>query len=164
MKKVELQKLELDVNKFPHLLSIQERIDELTMLIEKLNIRKSLIDSNKADKSPFELNEDAILVIKTNWELAKSHKSLAEKTKYVKEFTERLIKYIDEINENFESMRVKALSYLQNNKNSKNNDTVKALTVEFEQVKDTDLDENWEVRVKHYIMLKSIFDAPKKTK
>jgi hypothetical protein len=164
MKKVEYQKLEFDVTKFPHLLSIQERVEELTLFIEKLNLRKALINGQSEMKSEFQKNEDEILVLQTNWDLAKSHKSLAEKTQYVKEFTERLVKYIDEINENFESIRVKALSYLENNKNSKNNETVKALQVEFEQVKDTDLDENWEVRVKHYIVLKSIFEAPKKTK
>jgi hypothetical protein len=162
MKKVEYQKLEFDVNKFPHLLSIQERVEELTLFIEKLNIRKSLINSQNAKKSQFEQNEDEILLIQTNWDLAKSHKNLAEKTQYVKEFTEKLIKYIDEVNENFETVRNKAFTYLKNNKEAKNNETVKALEVEFEQVKDTDLDENWEVRVKHYIVLKTIFEAPKK--
>lgn len=170
MKIVELQKLELDVNKFPHLLSIQERIDETTSLITKLNLRKALINegknqnTNEEKKTIFQSNEDEILIIKTNWELAKCHKNLAEKVKYVKEFTERLITYIDEINENFENMRLKAFSFVENNKNAKNNETLKALKTEFAQIKDTDLDENWEVRVKHYIMLKSIFDTSKKTK
>jgi hypothetical protein len=170
MKKVEYQKLEFDVNKFPHLLSVQERIDELTLFISHLNLRKGLINGEisqkypSGEKSAFQKNEDAILLIQTNWDLAKSHKNLAEKNQYIKDFTEKLIKYIDEVNENFESIRMKALSYLENNKNSKNNETVKALEIEFEQVKDTDLDENWEVRVKHYIMLKSILEAPKKAK
>jgi hypothetical protein len=164
MKKVEYQKLEFDVNKFPHLLSIQERVEELTLFIEKLNLRKALINGQSEMKSEFQKNEDEILLIQTNWDLAKSHKNLAEKNQYIKDFTEKLIKYIDEVNENFESIRMKALSYLENNKNSKNNETVKALEIEFEQVKNTDLDENWEVRVKHYIMLKSIFEAPKKAK
>lgn len=164
MKKVEYQKLEFDVKKFPHLLSIQERVEELTLFIEKLNLRKALINGQSEMKSEFQKNEDEILLIQTNWDLAKSHKNLAEKNQYIKDFTEKLIKYIDEVNENFESIRMKALSYLENNKNSKNNETVKALEIEFEQVKNTDLDENWEVRVKHYIMLKSIFEAPKKAK
>jgi flagellar hook-basal body complex protein FliE len=170
MKKVEYQKLEFDVNKFPHLLSVQERIEELTLFIEKLNLRKALINGEKSqgypsgEKSEFQKNEDAILLIQTNWDLAKSHKNLAEKTKYAKEFTDRLIKYIDEVNEKFESVRHKAFTFLKDNNSSKNNEIVKALEVEFEQVKDTDLDENWEVRVKHYIVLKSIFEAPKKTK
>ena len=170
MKKVEYQPLEFDLNKFPHLLSVQERIDELTLFISKLNLRKGLISGEASqgypsgEKSEFQKNEDAILLIQTNWDLAKSHKSLAEKTAYAKEFTDRLIKYIDEVNENFETVRNKALTYLKNNKEDKNNETVKALEVEFEQVKDTDLDENWEVRLKHYIVLKGIFEAPKKAK
>jgi hypothetical protein len=170
MKTTEYQKLEFDINKFPHLLSVQDRIEELTLFINKLNLRKAFINGETSqgypceEKSEFQKNEDAILLIQTNWDLAKSHKNLAEKTQYAKEFSERLIKYIDEVNENFESLRQKAFTYLANNKSAKNNEKVKAIEVELDQVKDTDLDENWEVRVKHYIVLKGIFEDQKKPK
>jgi hypothetical protein len=164
MKKVEYQKLEFNETKFPHLLTMKQRVDELTLYIEKLNLRKVLITSKNAVKSQYDQNEDEILLIRTDWELAKSHKDLAEKTEYVKNFTEKLVTYIDEVNENFETMRSKALSYYENNKKSKNNETVKALELEFEAIKDTDLDENWEVRIKHYIVLRTIFENQKKPK
>jgi hypothetical protein len=159
-----MQKLEFDESKFPHLLTIKQRVEEITLFIEKLNKRKVLINNQQAKKSEFQKNEDDILLIQTDWDLAKSHKSLAEKTEYVREFVERLEKYIPEINENYESVVSKAKAYYENNKNSKNNDIAKALENEFKEVEKTDLNENWEVRIKHYLVLKNLLENKKKPK
>jgi len=159
-----MQKLQFDEKKFTHLTSVKESVEMLTSYIEKLNKRKVLINSQQEDKSEFEKNEDEITLIKTDWDLAKSHKNLAEKNEYLKNFTAKLIEYIDEVNENFESMSEKAHTYYNLNKGSKKNEIVKALKVEWENIEGVDLNENWDVRIKHYIVLRTIFeqDKPKK--
>lgn len=159
-----MQELSLDLEKYPHLIEVQKRANELTLYIEKLNKRKVLLNNQQAIKNEFERNEDEILLIKTDWELAKSHKNLAEKTEYIREFIDRLQKYIPEINENYTAMLEKANNYLANNLKSKNNELVKALKTEFEEVSKTDLNENWEVRIKHYLVLKNLFENSKKSK
>jgi len=159
-----MQKLELDLNKFPHVLSIKQRINELTSFIEKLNKRKVLIQHKEGTISEFEANEDELLLIQTDWDLAKSHKSLAEKTQYVREFIERLDKYIPEINENYEKVINKARNFISNNFSNKNHELFKSLEQEFKQVSTTDLNENWEARIKHYIVLKSLLENKKDKK
>lgn len=159
-----MKKLEFEESKFPHLLSIKQRIIEITSFIEKLNKRKVLIGKSDVLKSEFQQNEDEILLIQTDWDLAKSHKSLAEKNQYVQEYIERLEKYIPEINDKYESIVAKAKSYFENNKNSKNNEIVQALEHEFKQVEKIDLNEDWETRIKHYIVLKNLLESKKKSK
>ena len=89
--------------------------------------------------------------------MQKLHKNLAEKNAYIKDFTESLKSYIPEVNENFESILFKAESYLKNNEKSTKNEKVIALKQEFDEVKNIDLNDNWENRIKHYISLKNIF-------
>lgn len=162
MKTENLQKLVFDEAKFPHLTNVKESVEQLTSYIEKLNKRKLLINNQQEMKSEYQKNEDEILLIITDRGLAKSHKNLAEKNEYIKNFSEKLVKYIDEVNENYDSMVQKAFNYYENNKKSKNNEMVKALELEWENVKKTDLNENWEVRIKHYIVLKTIFETGNK--
>lgn len=159
-----MQKLVFDEKKFTHLTSVKESVEMLTLYIEKLNKRKILINNQQEIKSEYQTNEDEILLIKTDWELAKSHKNLAEKNEYLKNFTAKLIEYIDEVNENFESMSQKAHSYYELNKGSKKNEIVKALELEFKNIESVDLDTDWDVRIKHYIVLRTIFEQDKKQK
>ena len=159
-----MQKLEFDEKKFTHLTSVKESVEMLTSYVEKLNKRKVLINSQQEDKSEFEKNEDEITLIKTDWDLAKTHKNLAEKNEYLKNFTAKLIEYIDEVNENFESMSEKAHSYYNLNKGSKKNEIVQALKDEWKNIEGVDLNENWDVRIKHYIVLRTIFEQDKSKK
>lgn len=162
--KQEFQKLVFDEAKFPHLTNVKDSVEQLSSYIEKLNKRKLLINNQQEMKSEFQKNEDEILLIITDRDLAKSHKNLAEKNDYVKNFSEKLVTYIEEVNENYESMVQKAHNYYENNKKSKTNEIVKALEVEWENVKNTDLNQNWEVRIKHYIVLRTIFETGNKKK
>jgi len=159
-----MQKLVFDEKKFPHLTNVKNSVETLTLYIEKLNKRKSLINNEQNLKSSFQANEDEILMIKTDWELAKCHKNLSEKTDYVKNFTQKLVEYIDEVNENWGDMTQKAKIFYESNKKSKNNEIVKALEQEYENVKGVDFDDNWEIRIKHYIVLRTIFETANKKK
>jgi hypothetical protein len=159
-----MQKLEFDEKKFPHLTNVKDSAEQLTQYIEKLNKRKLIIATQNNDKSDFEKNEDEILLIKTDWELGKSHKNLAEKTDYITNFTQKLVEYIDEVNENYEAMIEKTNTFYNNNRTAKNNEQIKAIEVQMEKVKDVDLNENWEVRITHYIVLRTIFENPTKKK
>jgi len=163
------ENLTFNLDKFPHLTFLQERATEISELIVKLDKRKFylvnetsavILTKNKvelSEKSKYEVNEQEILLTKTNWELQKLHKNLAEKNAYIKDFIQSLKSYIPEVNENFESILFKAESYLKNNEKSKNNEKVIALKQEFDEVKNVDLNDNWENRIKHYISLKNIF-------
>lgn len=159
-----MQKLVFDEKKFPHLTNVKNSVETLTLYIEKLNKRKSLISNEQSIKSSFQANEDEILLIKTDWELAKCHKNLSEKTDYVKNFTQKLVEYIDEVNENWEELTQKAKIFYESNKKSKTNEIVKALATEFDNVKGVDFDDNWEIRIKHYIVLRTIFEQANKKK
>ena len=159
-----MQKLEFDEKKFPHLTNVKDSAEQLTQYIEKLNKRKLIIATQNNDKSDFEKNEDEILCIKTDWELGKSHKNLAEKTDYITNFTQKLVEYIVEVNENYEAMIEKTNTFYNNNRTAKNNEQIKAIEVQMEKVKDVDLNENWEVRITHYIVLRTIFENPTKKK
>jgi hypothetical protein len=159
-----MQKLEFDEKKFPHLTNVKDSAEQLTQYIEKLNKRKLIIATQNNDKSDFEKNEDEILLIKTDWELGKSHKNLAEKTDYITNFTQKLVEYIAEVNENYEAMIEKTNTFYNNNRTAKNNEQIKAIEVQMEKVKDVDLNENWEVRITHYIVLRTIFENPTKKK
>lgn len=159
-----MQKLEFDEKKFPHLTNVKDSAEQLTQYIEKLNKRKLIIATQNNDKSDFEKNEDEILLIKTDWELGKSHKNLAEKTDYITNFTQKLVEYIVEVNENYEAMIEKTNTFYNNNRTAKNNEQIKAIEVQMEKVKDVDLNENWEVRITHYIVLRTIFENPTKKK
>ena len=159
-----MQKLVFDEKKFPHLTNVKNSVETLTLYIEKLNKRKSLISNEQNMKSSFQANEDEILLIKTDWELAKCHKNLSEKIDYVKNFSQKLVEYIDEVNDNWEEMTQKAKIFYESNKKSKSNEIVKALETEFSNVKGVDFDDNWEIRIKHYIVLRTIFEQANKKK
>jgi hypothetical protein len=159
-----MQKLEFNEKKFPHLTNVKETAEQLTQYIEKLNKRKLIIATQNNDRSDFEKNEDEILLIKTDWELGKSHKNLSEKTDYIRNFTEKLIEYIAEVNENYEAMIQKTNTFYNDNRKSRKNEQIKAIELQMEKVKDIDLDDNWEQRITHYIVLRTIFENPTQKK
>ena len=58
----------------------------------------------------------------------------------------------------------KTNTFYNNNRTAKNNEQVKAIELQMEKVKDVDLNDNWEVRITHYIVLRTIFENPTKKK
>jgi hypothetical protein len=160
-----MKKLSFNEAKFPHLTTVKESVEQLTLYIEKLHKRKQIIAKGKDVLSTeYEKNEDEISIIKTDWELAKSYKNLAEKTDYVKNFTAKLLVYIDEVNEKYTEVSNKAKLYFNANSSNQEDETAKAIGTEYENIKDADLDDNWEIRIKHYIVLRTIFEEHNKKK
>ena len=81
------ENLTFNLDKFPHLTFLQGRATEITELIVKLDKRKFyLLNETSAvtltknqvelsEKSKYEVNEQEILLTKTDWELQKLHKN-----------------------------------------------------------------------------------------
>jgi len=112
--------------------------------------------------SALESVEDDILLIETDEKLAKLHKQLDEKKKYYQDFTEKLLEHIEDCNETFEENLTKAITYLNDNVNAKNNDKVKDLMNAFETIKDKDLNSDWENRIVFFLAIKRIMNPKKK--
>ena len=117
---------------------------------------------SKTKKSALQLVEDQILLIETDEKLAKFHKQLDEKKKYYQEFTQELLVRIEDCNENFESNLEKAITFLNDNVNSKKNDKVADLNNAFESIKDKDLNLDWESRIVFFLAIKRIMNPTKK--
>lgn len=153
-----MQKMSFKLEKFPHLLNLKNTIEDMKRYIDLLNKRKVLLKEKNTEKSEYEKNEDEIVIIRTNWELAKSHKNLREKENYFTEFCEKLEEHIKETNENFDDVVSKA-------RNWRGNKTIaEQLRVEFETVEKEDLNKDWQMRIKHFITLKAIMNPKPKSK
>ena len=151
--------MSFDLEKFPHLISVKNAIESQKRYIECMNKRKVLIKENNAEKSEYQKNEDEIVLLRTDWELAKAHKNLREKEDYFRDFSQQVSGYVDEVNEKYEQVFSKAKSF----KSERNKVIYEQLQAEFDAVKDVDMDEDWQMRIKHYITLKTILN-PKKQK
>ena len=153
-----MSKMSFDLEKFPHLISVKSAVESQKSYIECMNKRKVLIRENNSEKSEYQKNEDEIVLIRTDWELAKAHKNLREKENYFRDFSENIASYIDEVNEKFDQVFLKATSF----KEQRNKVIYEQLKAEFDTVKDVDMNEDWQMRIKHYITLKTILNPKKK--
>lgn len=153
-----MSKMSFDLEKFPHLISVKQGIDSQKRYIECMNKRKVLIKENTSEKTEYQKNEDEIVVLRTDWELAKAHKNLREKEDYFRDFSQQIAGYIDEVNEKYDQVYEKAKAY----KVERNKVIYEQLQAEFDAVKDVDMDDDWQMRIKHYITLKTILNPKKK--
>ena len=152
-----MQKMSFDLDKFPHLLNLKNTIEDMKRYIDLLNKRKVLLKEKNTEKTEYEKNEDEIVVIRTNWELAKAHKNLREKENYFTEFCEKLDEHIQEANDHYDEVVAKARAW-------KGNKTIaEQLRVEFDTVQKEDLNTDWQMRIKHFITLKAIMNPKPKT-
>ncbi len=156
------EKMRFEVERFPHLDYVMKSTNRTERMISLLNERKVLMGEGKSKKSSLQLVEDEITLIETDEKLSKFHKQLDEKRKYYQEFTENLLIQIEECNEEFLKRLSKAVAYLNDNVNSKNNDKVKDLQNAFETIKDKDLNIDWENRIVFYLAIKRIMNPKKK--
>jgi len=156
------EKMTFDVPRFPHLEYVINSTERNEKMISLLDERKVLIGENKSKKTKLQIVEDEILILETDDKLAKLHKQLDEKKKYYQDFTQELLKHIEDCNENFESHLTKAVTFLNDNVNSKNNDKVKDLLNAFETIKDKDLNSDWENRIVFFLAVKRIMNPKKK--
>jgi hypothetical protein len=156
------EKLRFEIERFPHLDYVMQSTNRSERMIALLNERKVLIGENTLKMSALESVEDEILLIETDEKLAKLHKQLDEKKKYYQDFTEKLLEHIEDCNETFEENLTKAITYLNDNVNAKNNDKVKDLMNAFETIKDKDLNSDWENRIVFFLAIKRIMNPKKK--
>lgn len=156
-----LDKIEFQVERFPHLDYITSSTSRHEKMIHLLNNRRTLAKENANNLSEYEQNELEILLLDTDEKLAKYHKQLVEKKKYVQEFTEILLKQIDDCNNNLIEKVDKAVNFYANNYTSKKNDKVAQLGAIFMDLKDKDLEGNWEERLAFFIALKRIMKLEK---
>lgn len=155
------EKMSFDVPRFPHLEYVIESTKRNEKMISLLGEKKVLISENKTKKSKLQLVEDEITLIETDEKLAKLHKQLDEKKKYYQEFTQELLVRIEDCNENFEKIFLKAITYLNDNVNSKNNEKVKDLQNAFDTIADKNLNSDWESRIVFFLAIKRILNPPK---
>jgi hypothetical protein len=156
------EKLRFEVERFPHLDYVIQSTNRNERMILLLNERKILMGGSKSKKSALQLVEDEIVLIETDEKLAKFHKQLDEKKKYYQDFTEKLLEHIEDCNLTFEENLSKAVTYLNDNVNSKNNDKVKDLINAFETINDKDLNSDWENRIVFFLAIKRIMNSNKK--
>lgn len=151
-----MPKMIFELEKFPYALAVKEQVESIRKYIDMLTKRKALIKEGFSEKSDFEKNEIEITIHETNAKLARSHKSLNEQEQYFKDYCASLSKKIDEVNEKYDKLIMRARGYKQKK------EVVAQLNEAFAIVKDMDLENNWEQRIKHYIDLDLILN-PKKT-
>lgn len=156
------EKLRFEVERFPHLDYVMQSTNRNERLISLLNEKKVLLGESKTKKTALQKVDDEITLIETDERLAKLHKQLDEKQKYYQEFTEKLLEHIDDCNETFEKELQKAITYLNDNVNSKNNEKVKDLENAFDTIKYKDLNTDWENRVVFFLAIKRIMNPKKK--
>jgi hypothetical protein len=155
------EKLEFDVKRFSHLEYVVESTERAERMIQCYDKRRTLASNNASMMSENEKNELDILILETEEKLAKLHKQLVEKKKYLQEFTETLTTQINEYNVNVKETFEKAFTFYQDNLNSKKNEKVIALQQTFDSIEDKDLEGNWEERLVLFIALKRILKSDK---
>ena len=156
------EKLRFEVERFPHLDYVMQSTNRNERLIALLNEKKVLLGESKTKKTSLQIVDDEITLIEIDERLSKLHKQLDEKKKYYQEFTEKLLEHIEDCNETFENELQKAITYLNDNVNSKNNEKVKDLENAFDTIKDKDLNTDWENRVVFFLAIKRIMNPKKK--
>jgi hypothetical protein len=161
LKQVTADKIEFQVERFTHLEYVVKSTERTEEMIQLLNIRRTLAPENASTKSEFEKNELQILLCETDEKLAKLHKQLVEKKKYLQEFTDTLLKQIEDCNNNAEEIFEKAFSFYVNNLSSKKNEKVIAFAESFAELEEKDIEANWEERLVFFIALKRILKSEK---
>ena len=137
----------LPVEKLAHLRFTIEGIENANILVALLNQRKSLMESDKAIMSEYELNERAILLHKTNNELATLHTNIIKKKMYRDDLVRGLVDMLNEMEERWDEIMLKARKRQEQNSDLK------------EQLAKENLDEfeeNWDTKINHYILVKNL--------
>jgi hypothetical protein len=144
----------IPMDKFPRLQSLQKIVADLKNLVEYLNKRKSLIKNNIDEVTPYQNNENKILVIQTDIELARLHTTIYEKEKQIKDYMDNELKSLNECDEEFENLMNKA------------REVAKSDALLDGVIKETNFDffkENYEHKLNHYLAIKKYLTPKEKT-
>lgn len=161
LEKLTSDKIEFEVERFSHLEYVVNSTERAEKMIQHYDKRRTLASNNASMMSENEKNELDILILETEEKLAKLHKQLVEKKKYLQEFTETLLKQIEDYNLNVKETFEKAFTFYRDNLTSKKNEKVIALRQTFEEAEEKDLSGNWEERLVLFITLKRILKSEK---
>lgn len=151
-KKNELQKVKFPIEKFPRLEAIEKQILTQTNLIDMLNLRKELLkgkikkDENSEAVDRYESNERQILLIETDYKLAKVHSLILQKKTEVDNYIKTVIEpVINRIDAEYQPLLEKA------EKRAKTDSTLKSV---LDDTKFELFETNWEHKFNFFLAVK----------
>jgi hypothetical protein len=130
-----------------YLLMSRTKIENLEKMVQLLNKRKSIITSAKDKLSEFDENERAILLHKTDYDLAKHHTNLISMKKEVNEYITEATKIVDEMEVKWDEVVAKAKKEAVRKK-----DIANILSSKTEEELNNGIDE----KLNYYLQLKSM--------
>jgi hypothetical protein len=141
----------IPMDKFPRLQSLQKIVADLKNLVEYFNKRKSMLTNNSEEVSAYQKNENKIIVIQTDIELARLHTTIYEKEKQIKDYLDNEMKSFSECEEEFENLMNNAREVAK--KDALLDGVIKETNFDF-------FKENYEHKLNHYLAIKKYL-APK---
>lgn len=155
MKLTNLEPDLLPIDKLPLLKNNVEIIERNEKIVELLNKRKRIINSEiDSIESAYEKNEREIILLKTDGELIKYHSDLFKRKSYVEDLKGKIIDVLKEMDKEWSNIIEKAELIKEKN------EEVKKRLDSFDMNK---MDDNWELAIDFYLNLKGII-YPEKNK
>jgi len=145
----------LPLDKFPHIKFNEERLAEMEMLVACFNVRRDFLKESLDLKIGYEHNEDKILLIKTDMELARLHTSIIKKKTYLKDFRASCFEILKEMESKLNEVMAKGR--LMSDKNPQ-------LKEAMDNADKKLFEENWEAHISHYLTIKQILNPKKESK
>jgi len=125
----------------------REKVDKLNKMIALLNKRKEIITSSEEKLSEFQNNENAILLLRTDYELAKHHKNAQGIIKENDSYIEKATEIVTEMSEKWNEIIAKAKKEGVNKKD---------IALILKSMDDVDVEANIDVKINYYLQLKSM--------
>ena len=125
----------------------RSKVENLEKMIELLNKRKDIIVSAEDKLNDFENNERAILLHKTDYELAKHHTTLIGIKNEAKGYTEKATEILEEMDNKWNEVMAKA---------KKDAVRRKDISTMLDSVSEEQLNGNIDLKINHYLQLKSM--------
>jgi hypothetical protein len=125
----------------------RSKVENLEKMIELLNKRKDIITSAEDKLNAFDNNERAILLHKTDYELAKHHKTLIGIKNEAKGYTEEATKILNEMDVKWDEVIGKA---------KKEGLRKKDISSVLDSVTAEQINTNIDVKINYYLQLKSM--------
>ena len=116
-------------------------------MIALLNKRKEIITSSEEKLSEFQNNENAILLLRTDYELAKHHKNVQGIAKENDSYIEKATEIVAEMSEKWSEILAKAKKEGVNKKD---------IAQIVKSMDDIDIEANIDVKINYYLQLKSM--------
>lgn len=125
----------------------REKVEKLNKMIALLNKRKELANNGESVLTEYERNERAIIVLRTDYELAKHHKNAQAITKEIDGYIEKASEILTEMGEKWNEVIAKA-----------KRDAVqkKDIAQIIKSMDDVDFEVNVDVKINYYLQLKSM--------